>query len=58
MRFRRRSEKAGKRDWRWKGKRIEVKELKYLGYVMQRNGGQKEHERDAIRKTAMAIRQV
>lgn len=42
MRVRRGSERLGKRDWRWKGKRIEeVKEFKYLVYVMQRNGDQK-----------------
>lgn len=33
MRFRKRGRRLGKKDWRWKGKRIEeVKECKYLGY--------------------------
>jgi len=32
---------------RWKRKRIEeVKEIKYLGYVLQKNGGQKEQVKD------------
>lgn len=42
MRFRKGGERLSKRDWRWKGKRIEeVKEFKYLGYIMHRNGCQK-----------------
>lgn len=40
MRFRKGGGRQGKREWRWTGKKIEeVKEYKYLGYVMQRNGG-------------------
>lgn len=40
MRFRKRGGRIGKRDWRWKGKKIEeVKEFMYLGYRLQRNGG-------------------
>ncbi|EZA48015.1 hypothetical protein X777_14456 [Ooceraea biroi] len=36
-----------KRIWRWKGKKLEeVKEIKYLGYVFQRNGKQDAHVRD------------
>lgn len=39
MRFRK-GEKLIKREWRWKEKRIEeVKEFRYLGYVMQKNEG-------------------
>lgn len=42
MRFKKGGERLGKSDWRWKRKRIEeIKEFKYLGYVMQRNGGRK-----------------
>lgn len=34
-RFRREGGRLGKRDWKWKGKtKEEVKEFKYLGYVM------------------------
>lgn len=49
----------GERDWRWKDKRIEkVKEFKYLGYVMQRNGDQKAQVRkkDRVRKTTVAMK--
>jgi len=35
-----------KTDWWWRGKRIEeIKEFKYLGYTLQRNGGQETHVR-------------
>jgi len=41
MKFRKGGGRMGKRDWRWKGKKVEeVKEFNYLGYTMQRNGGQ------------------
>jgi len=40
VRFRRGGGKLGKKDWRWKGKKLEkVKEFRYLGYMLQRNGG-------------------
>jgi len=44
MRCRRGGGRSIKRTWRWKGKIIEeVKEFKYLGYVLQRNGGIRKH---------------
>ncbi|XP_011884026.1 PREDICTED: golgin subfamily A member 6-like protein 22, partial [Vollenhovia emeryi] len=46
-------------DWRWKGKKIEeVKEVKYLGYVLQRNGGQEAHIRERVAKAAAVSGQV
>jgi len=40
MRSRKGGRKMGKKDWKWRGKRIEeVKEYRYSGYVVQRNGG-------------------
>ena len=43
----------------WKGERLEeVKEMKYLGYVLQRNGGQEAQVRDRIRKAMAVMRQV
>lgn len=48
-----------KREWRWKGKRIEkVREYSYLKYVMQRNGGQEAHIRERVKRATMAMRQV
>lgn len=40
MRFKKRGGREIKKDWRWQGKKIqEVKEFKYLGYMLQKNGG-------------------
>lgn len=40
VRFRRKSGRVRKCDWKWKEKKIEeVKEYKYLEYMLQRNGG-------------------
>jgi len=36
----------------------EVKEFNYLGYKIQRNGGQKAHIKEKVRKAAVAMRQV
>lgn len=54
MKFKKGSGRGSKRDWRWKGKRIEeVKEFQnYLGYVMQRTGGQEAHVKDRIKMAA------
>lgn len=56
MRFRKGGGRLGKNYWRWKGKIEEkIQEFKYLGYVMQRNGGQKAQVRDRMRKAAVAM---
>lgn len=40
IRFKRGRGRRDKRVWRWRGKVIEeVKEFRYLGYIMQKNGG-------------------
>lgn len=40
IRFRRGREKRSKKSWKWKRNAIEeVAEFKYLGYIVQRNGG-------------------
>ncbi|KAL6420586.1 hypothetical protein ACFW04_014633 [Cataglyphis niger] len=59
LRFRKGGERDKKVSWRWKGKVIEeVKEFSYLGYVMQRNGGQEAQIRDRLRKSAAVMGQV
>jgi len=59
MRFRKEKGRMEKREWWWKGKRIEeVKEFRYLGYVFQKNGGQEAQIRDRIKRAAMVIGQV
>lgn len=46
-------------NWRWKGKRIEeIKKFRYLGYRVQRNGGQEAHVREKVKKTAAIMGQV
>lgn len=59
MRIKREPGKLEKRDWRWSKRKIkEVKEIEYLGYVMQRNRRQEAHIRENVRRAAMAMRQV
>ena len=59
MRFRKGGGRVKKRDWRWRGKKIEeVKEFKYLGYTMQRNGGQEAHIKERVKRAAVVMRQV
>jgi len=59
VRFRRGGGRMKKRVWRWKGEVIEeVKEIKYLGYVFQKNGGQEAHIKDRIKKAAAVMGQV
>ncbi|XP_076287327.1 uncharacterized protein LOC143212411 [Lasioglossum baleicum] len=46
-------------SWRWKGKVIEeVGEYNYLGYTITRDGGQKAHVQDRLRKGAAVMGQV
>jgi len=56
MRCRRGGGRRGKRTWRWKGKIIEeVKEFKYLRYILQKNGGQEVHIKDRVKKAAAGM---
>jgi len=59
MRFRREGGRVGKKDWRWKGKKLEeVKEFKYLRYTMQRNERQEAYIKERIKKAAAVMGQV
>ncbi|XP_076278429.1 uncharacterized protein LOC143208167 [Lasioglossum baleicum] len=59
MRCRKGGGRWKKVTWRWKGKAIEeVGEYRYLGYTLSRDGGQKAHVEDRIRKGAAIMRQV
>lgn len=43
----------------WEGKKIEeVKEYRYLGYKLQRNGSQEGHVRGRVEKAAVIMGQV
>ena len=42
-----------RREWRWGEEELEeVKEMKYLGYVMEKNGKAEKHTRERMRKAA------
>lgn len=59
IRFRKGGGREKKVIWRWKGKVIEeVKEFTYLGYNIQKNGGQERHVRERVRKAAAVMGQV
>lgn len=59
LRFKRERRRLERRNWRWKEKAIkEVKEYKYLGYMMQKNSGQEVQVRDRIKKAAKIIEYV
>ncbi|KAL6419260.1 hypothetical protein ACFW04_013990 [Cataglyphis niger] len=59
LRFRKGGERKRNVSWRWKKKVIEeVKEFTYLGYVMQKNGGQKAQIRDRVRKAVAIMGQI
>jgi len=36
----------------------EVKEMKYLGYIMQKNGGAEKHINERLRRATIAVRQI
>jgi len=39
--------KSRKREWKWGEEKVEeVKEIRYLGYIMQKNGGAEKHKRE------------
>jgi len=59
VRFRRGGGRQSKVDWRWRGSRIEeVREYKYLGYKLQKNGGQESHVKERVDKAAVIMGQV
>jgi len=59
IRFRKGGGRRKRKEWRWKGKVIEeVREFKYLGYVLQTNGGQEAQVKDRIRKAAAGMGKI
>ncbi|XP_071577651.1 uncharacterized protein [Temnothorax nylanderi] len=59
LRFREWKGRISIMNWRWKEKKIEqVKEMKYLGYTQQRNGGQEAQVRERVRKAAAIMGQI
>jgi len=59
MRFKKGGGRMRKREWRWRGKGIEeVREFRYLGYTLQRNGEQEAHIRERIKRAAAVMGEV
>src|SRR5436190_12995035 len=59
MRFRKGGGRERRIRWSWKGKAVEeVKEYTYLGYTLQRNGGQEAHIRERVKKGVAVMGQV
>lgn len=59
MRFKKVGGRMKKREWRWRGKRLEeIKEFRYLGYTLQRNGGQEAHIKERIKRAAAIMGEV
>ncbi|XP_011881792.1 PREDICTED: golgin subfamily A member 6-like protein 1 [Vollenhovia emeryi] len=59
IRFRKGGGKNKEAEWRWNKEKIEeVKEFKYLGYTMQKNGGQEAHIREVTKRATAAMGQV
>lgn len=48
-----------KKTWRWGEEDIEeVKKMKYLGYILQKNGGAEKHISERIRKATIAMKKT
>lgn len=48
-----------KREWSWREEEIEeVKEIRYLGYIMQKNGGNEKHIKERFRRATLAMNQA
>jgi len=59
MRCRKEGGKWKKVRWMWKGEKVEeVKSFKYLGYIIMKNGEQKEHVKDRVKRAARIMGQV
>jgi len=51
MIFENRRRRTKKREWKWKEESIkEVKEIRYLGYMLQKNGEAEKHIRERMQK--------
>ncbi|XP_018397774.1 PREDICTED: golgin subfamily A member 6-like protein 1 [Cyphomyrmex costatus] len=47
------------RIWKWKEETIEeVKEIKYLGYTLQKNGGSEKHIKERIKRATVAMKRT
>lgn len=57
--FRSGGDRKRRTEWKWEGQNIEeVKEFKYLGYVMKENGGQEGQIKESKKKGNIVLKQV
>lgn len=57
MVFEKRRGSARRREWKWGEDNIEeVKEMRYLGYIVQRNGGAEKHITERLRRATIALK--
>lgn len=48
-----------KREWKWEEEDIEeVREIKYLGYMMQKNGGSEKHLAERFKRASVAMKKT
>lgn len=51
--------RAKKRDWKWGEEELEeVKEIRYLGYILQKNGGAEKHIMERKKKAMIAMKKT
>jgi len=51
--------RAKKREWKWGDKNLEeVKEIRYLGYILQKNGGAEKQIRERMRRAMIAMKRT
>lgn len=57
--FEKRRGRKKKREWKWREESIEeVKEIKYLGYTMQKKGGAEKQVRDRCKRATLAMKKT
>lgn len=51
--------RAKKREWKWEEEKLEeVKEIRYLGYIVQKNGGAEKHIMERKKKAMIAMKKT
>lgn len=53
----RRGDRKGRREWSWGEEKIkEIREIKYLGYILQKNGKAGKHINEKLRRAMVAMK--
>lgn len=52
-----RGDRKGRREWSWGEEKIkEIREIKYLGYILQKNGKAEKHINEKLRRAMVAMK--